>query len=242
MKLDDLDRRLLDEIRVASPRPAEIPFCDYDVDRDEMVELCTSPNPHDNHALITTFACHNRWGMFGDWTHFPPFAGHVAVSARRRGFDHEHDLAFYHLHTAACGHFAENMFPLISDWATDILEPWHSDIKREELFGWEIHAIGYLGIYCNVGGDPADILRRNIEHSFERSKPTEVVAIIHDHFLANTDSIYEHFSSARRSCDNQQLPAADCRWVAAKHVKAIHAAIEAVRMEIESLCLNRHAS
>jgi hypothetical protein len=120
VELDDLDRRLLEDFAAAHPRPAEIPFCDYDVDRGEMLELCTSSSPHENHALITRFISHNRWGMFGDWRHFTAFAGHVAVSARRAGFDHEHDLAFYYLHTAARGRFHERIFPLLAEWASDI--------------------------------------------------------------------------------------------------------------------------
>jgi len=235
--LDDLDARLLDAFAASFPRPTEIPFCSYDVDRAEMIELCTSSRAYENADLITTFVCHNRWGMFGDWTYFPPFAGDVAVSARRHDFDHEHDLLFYYLHTSACGNFDDSLFPLLAEWAADILMPWNSEIERDDLFGWDIHAIGYLGIYCNVGGDPAHAIQQNIAQSRSMSSPTRLLQIIHDHFLADADPIYHHFSSARRSADNQELPSKDCRVVPVKRVKRIHAAIDAARSEIETLCL-----
>jgi hypothetical protein len=71
-------------------------------------------------------------------------------------------------------------------------------------------------------------------------EPTELIAIIHDRFLDNVDAIYEHFSSARRSADNQELPGGHGRLVPVKHVKAIHSGIEAIRTEIETLCRNRN--
>jgi hypothetical protein len=235
VKLDDLDSRLLNTFAASHPRPNKIPFCDYDVDRADMVELCTGGRPYENLSLIRTFVCHNRWGMFGDWTHFPAFAGDVAVSARRHGFDHEHDLLFYYLHTSACGHFDDSLFPLVAEWAADILMPWNRAIERENLFGWEIHVISYLGIYCNVGGDPKHVIEQNIAQSRSNSNPTRLLQIIHDDFLTDPDPIYQHFSSARRSADNQELPSEDSRVVPVKHVKRIHAAIDSARLEIENI-------
>ena len=177
--------------------------------------------------------------MFGDWTHFPAFAGDVAVFARRRGFDHEHDLAFFYLHTSACGRFDEALFPLLAEWAADILMPWNRMVERDELFGWEIHAMGYLGIYCNVGGAPEYAIQQNIAQSRLAETPTRLLEVICDHVLPDPDRIYQHFSSARRSADNQELTARDCRWVPVKHVKRIHAAIDAARLEIEEVCAHR---
>jgi hypothetical protein len=107
LNLDSVDDRLLTTFADSFPRPIEIPICTYDVDRAEMIELCAGNRVYENSSLICNFVSNNRWGMFGDWSHFPPFAGDVAVYARRNGFDHEHDLLFYYLHTCACGSFPD---------------------------------------------------------------------------------------------------------------------------------------
>ena len=242
MVLDDLDARLLSAFAESFPRPDKIPFCDYDVERNDMVELCTGTRPYENLKLINTFVCHNRWGMFGDWTHFPSFAGDVAVSARRHGLDHEHDLLFYYLHTSPCGQFDDSLFPILAEWVADILMPWNRTVERSDLFRWEIHVIGYLGIYCNVGGDPKHAIKQNITQSRHNSNPTPLLQIIHDHFLKDSNPIDQHFRSARRSADNQELPSNDCRLVSVNHINRIQAAIESARPEIENLCVSRNAN
>jgi hypothetical protein len=237
MTLDDLDDRLLSTFTACFPRPREIPFCDYDIDRSTMMALCTGNRPYENINLMTTFVCHNRWGMFGDWTYFPAFAGDVAVFCRRHGFNYEYDLLFFYLHTSACGSFDNALFPLLAEWVADILTPWNRQIEREYLFGCEIHMIGYLGIYCNVGGDPAKLIEQNIARSQADLSPTPLIRLINDTFLNKPDLIDRHFKLARRAADNQALPSPDCSVVPVKHVKKIHAAIDAARSAIEDLCI-----
>jgi len=53
VNLDDLDDRLLDTFGASFPRPHQIPLCDYDVDRAEMVELCTAARPYENADLYS---------------------------------------------------------------------------------------------------------------------------------------------------------------------------------------------
>gem|GEM_PF-4625207 len=239
MKLDELDDRLLSAFAGAFPRPNEIPFCDQDVLPADMVELCTGVDQHENIDLIPTFVSHNRLGMFGDWTQFPAFAGEAAVIARRDSFTLEFDLLFLYLHTSVCGYFDDSLSSLLVEWVEDILMPWNRIIERKDLFWWEIHAIGYLGIYRNAGGDPTHIIQENIARSRSISSPTPLLKIIHDHYLTNLVPIFHHFYEAQNSADNQELPEIEGnQFVAESHVKQICEAIETVRFDIKELFLD----
>lgn len=237
LELDDLDRRLLDTFAELFPRPNEIPFFEYDVTYQEMQQLCTGERPYENVPLMNSFASENRWGFFGDWTHFRYFAGDLAVFARRHSFYHDPDLLYYYLHTSELGQFDRYLFPLIAEWVADILMPWYRPIDREELFDCtEIHAIGYLGIYCNVGGDPDYIIKRNIKRSRSTSSPTQLLQIIYDYFLYNFDPIYKYFNTEHTSGSKNELPLKGCNLVCAKHVQQICIAIDSYRERIIDIC------
>jgi hypothetical protein len=237
LELDDLDRRLLDSFAKLFPRPNEIPFFEYDVSYEEMQQLCTGDRPYENVALMNSFASDNRYGFFGDWTHFPHFAGDLAVFARRHSFYHDPDLLFYYLNTSEVGLFDRSLFPLLAEWVADILMPWYRPIARSELFFLtEIHAIGYMGIYCNVGGDPNYIISQNIQQSRISGLPTQLLQIIYNRFLASFEPIYQHFNTEHSSGTESELPLKGGNLVSVIHVQTICMAIDSNRAKILAIC------
>jgi len=235
---DALDMKLIETFSNLFPRPDSIYYHDYDISEKDMLELCHNTNiAFEDPELIKHFVWHNRSGFFGDWTDFPAFAGDIAIVARRECFDFEGDLAFWYFHTSSHGNFPKSVYSLLIEWLMDILMPWEKNIKRNLSSHWEIHYIGYLGIYTNLGGDPFLIIRGHLDYSKTQNAPTSFLHAIYENFLSNGEEIFKHFRIFRRYFSQQQTTLPNVkRLISVKNIKQVIAAIEHSRIEIIELC------
>jgi hypothetical protein len=205
--LDALDEELLDHFGARFPKPASIDFCDYDVNPEDAVRLCSDPRLYANEKLIWTFVRHNRYGMFGDWRDFPAFVGDLAVFCRREPMMLQGDHGFFFLHLAEGGAFNGEDRALLRRWVEDMLMPWERPIERStmHLFGLYKHEQdwSYLGLLIELGGDVNEVLARNLE----RSRFIEVTKLARG--LSEGDALEvefrEHFKSLLLA-DNQTPP------------------------------------
>ena len=212
MLLDDLDEQLLRDLSSRFPKPDSLEFCEYDVTPAEVEQLCQHPRPFEVDGLIPTFVAHNRLGMFGGWRDFPFFAGDVAVYCRRASLRLEYDLAFFHLHASEYGKFNTQDAQLLKAWVEDILLPWRRPLARNEVLEWWEHALGYLALYCTLGGNTNVIVTENIARS-QQGAPTELVRALAEFFTDREEldatRVLRHFEGMATSADNQELPSKD---------------------------------
>ncbi len=236
---DELDKKLFTTISNLYPRPKFIDYCDYDVSENAMLELCNNVNvAYEDPELVESYIFNSRLGFFGDWPDFPAFAADVAIVARREDID-ESNLIYWYFHTSKHGIFPKSIYPLLLDWASDILLPWKINIKRTKLMYdyWGMEHIGLLGIYINLGGDPLHVMREHIDYSATQQQATSLLRAINENYIPTKKEIFKHFRAFNRYISQQNtLPPYVKRLMPVINIKRIISMIETNRAEIKDIC------
>lgn len=148
-------------------------------------------------------------------------------------------MTFWYYHTSIHGRFPKSTHPIIREWIIDVLAPCEKEFDYLLGIFWEIHYIGYLAIYANVGGDPEEIIVEHIKHSKKEKWTTALLLAIKNEFMDNHDEVYKHFRYFRRQFSQQETPPPKVRRVVSvKNIKCIINAIENHRSEIEKVCMH----